>query len=246
VLFARKALVAGGTGLVGSELLALLGEDNRYARVTSLVRREVVTAGRVEHRVVSFDHLDRNEFPRVDDAYCCLGTTRRAAGSDDAFRTVDFDYVLAYARAAQRAGALRFLLVSALGAKAESRILYTRVKGQVEAAVSSLGFEVVGIARPSFLIGARVKARGGEAAALILSGAITPIMVGPLRRFRPIKARTVAAGLIQLAFHAPKGVSVLSSEQIESAVESARLDEEVAPHDSSQPSNFKQSNYKES
>ncbi len=95
MLFARKALVAGGTGLVGSELLALLGEDNRYARVTSLGRREVVTAGRVEHRVVSFDHLDRNEFPKIDDAYCCLGTTRRAAGSDDAFRTVDFDYVLA-------------------------------------------------------------------------------------------------------------------------------------------------------
>ena len=240
--FARNALVAGGTGLVGTELLTLLDEENRYARVTSIVRREMVAAGRVENRVVSFDHLDQSELPEVDDAYCCLGTTRRVAGSDDAFRKVDFDYVLAYARAAQRAGAVRFLLVSAMGAKVESKFLYTRVKGQVEAAISTLGFQVVGIARPSFLIGRRAKARGGETAALILSRAITPIMVGPFRRFRPIEARTVAAGLIHLAFNARDGVSVLSSEQIASAVQSVLVDEEVAPHDSAQPNNFKQPN----
>jgi uncharacterized protein YbjT (DUF2867 family) len=242
VQFERSALVAGGTGLVGTELLTLLGKEDRYGRVTSLVRRETVAAGRIEYRVVSFDDLDRSELPEVDDAYCCLGTTRRAAGSDDAFRKVDFDYILAYARAAQRAGAVRFLLVSAMGAKVESRFLYTRVKGQVEAAVSRLGFQVVGIARPSFLIGRRIKARGGETAALIFSRAITPIMVGPFRRFRPIEAHTVAAGLIRLAFNARGGVSVLSSEQIASAVQSVPEDEEVAQHDSAQPNDFKQSN----
>ncbi len=225
--FARNALVAGGTGLVGTELLTLLGEENRYARVTSLVRREMVAPGRVENRLVSFDHLDRSELPEVGDAYCCLGTTRSVAGSDDAFRKVDFDYVLAYARAAQRAGAVRFLLVSAMGAKVESRFLYTRVKGQVEAAISTLGFQVVGIARPSFLIGRRARARGGETAALVLSHAVTPFMVGPLRRFRPIEARTVAAGLIHLAFNAPEGVSVLSSEKIASAVQPALVGEDV-------------------
>ncbi len=214
--FARNALVAGGTGLVGTELLTLLGEENRYARVTSLVRREMVAPGRVENRLVSFDHLDRSELPEVG-----------VAGSDDAFRKVDFDYVLAYARAAQRAGAVRFLLVSAMGAKVESRFLYTRVKGQVEAAISTLGFQVVGIARPSFLIGRRARARGGETAALVLSHAVTPFMVGPLRRFRPIEARTVAAGLIHLAFNAPEGVSVLSSEKIASAVQPALVGEDV-------------------
>src|SRR6266852_1115382 len=127
--FARNAVVAGGTGLVGTELLKLLDEERRYGRITSLVRQETVAAGRVENRVVSFDDLDRSELPEVDDAYCCLGTTRRVAGSDDAFRKVDFDYVLAYARAAHRAGAIRFLLVSAMGANAQSRFLYTRVKG---------------------------------------------------------------------------------------------------------------------
>jgi len=214
VQFARNAVVAGGTGLVGTELLRLLGEENRYGRVTSLVRRETAAAGRIENRVVSFDHLDRSELSEVDDAYCCLGTTKRVAGSDEAFRKVDFDYILAYARAAHRAGAVRFLLVSALGANAQSRFFYTRVKGEVEAAVSTIGFQVVGIAQPSFLIGHRAKARGGEAAALLLSHAITPFMVAPLRRFRPIEARTVAAGLIHMAFNARKGVIVLSSEEI--------------------------------
>src|SRR5712692_209159 len=175
VQFARNAVVAGGTGLVGTELLRLLGEENRYGRVTSLVRRETAAAGRIENRVVSFDHLDRSELSEVDDAYCCLGTTKRVAGSDEAFRKVDFDYILAYARAAHRAGAVRFLLVSALGANAQSRFFYTRVKGEVEAAVSTIGFQVVGIAQPSFLIGHRAKACGGEAAALLLSHAITQI-----------------------------------------------------------------------
>src|SRR6266852_7725297 len=238
--FARNAVVAGGTGLVGTEILKLLDQERRYGRITSLVRQETVAAGRVENRVVSFDDLDRNELPEVDDAYCCLGTTRRVAGSDDAFRKVDFDYVLAYARAAHRAGAVRFLIVSAMGAKVESRFLYTRVKGQVEAAVSTLGFQVVGIARPSFLIGRRAKARGGETAALVLSHAVTPFMVGPLRCFRPIEARTVAAGLIHLAFSAPEGVSVLSSEEIVSAVQPALVDEALAVHDTVQPNNFEQ------
>jgi len=210
----RRALVAGGTGLVGSELLALLGADARYRNVTSLVRREVSAKARIESCVISFADLDRLELPEIDDAYCCLGTTRSKAGSDDAFRRVDFDYVLAYARAARRAGAVRFLLVSSMGADANSRFLYTRTKGEAEAGVSALGFDVVGIARPSFLVGQRADARPAERAALVIGRIISPLIVGPLRRLRPIEVRMVAAGLIHLAFGAPPGVTVLSSEEI--------------------------------
>jgi len=203
--------------MVGAELLTLLGEDDRYSHVVSLVRRDVVPGRRTESRVVSFEDLDRYTLPDVDDAYCCLGTTRRAAGSDEAFRRVDLDYVLAYARAVQRAGAVRFLLVSAMGANAQSRYLYPRVKGEGEAAVSTLGFSVVGIARPSLLTGHRIEARRGEAAARLASHLVTPFMVGPLRRFRPIEARAVAKGLVHAAFTAPRGVTVLSSEDLEAA-----------------------------
>jgi uncharacterized protein YbjT (DUF2867 family) len=207
--------------MVGAELLKLLNEDGRYSRIVSLVRRDVVPGRRAENRVVSFEDLDRCALPEVDDAYCCLGTTRRTAGSDAAFRRVDLDYVLTYARAVQRAGAVRFLLVSAMGANAHSRLLYPRVKGEVEAAVSSLGFSVVGIARPSLLTGHRTEARGGEAAARLASHLVTPFMVGPLRRFRPIEARAVAKGLVNAAFTAPPGVTVLSSEDLEAAATKA-------------------------
>ncbi len=214
----RRTLVAGGTGLVGSELLALLGADTRYDKVTSLVRREVSARAGIENYVISFADLDRLELPEIDDAYCCLGTTRSAAGSDDAFRRVDLDYVLAYARAARRAGAVRFLLVSSMGADANSRFLYTRTKAEAEMGVSVLGFDVVGIERPSFLMGQRADARSAERAALVIGRIIRPLMVGPLRRFRPIEVSKVAAGLIQLAFDAPPGVTVLSSEEIAVAV----------------------------
>ena len=103
----RRALVAGGTGLVGGELLRLLAQDTRYSHVTSLVRRVVADTGKVENRVVSFDDLERCDLPAVDDAFCCLGTTQRTAGSDAAFRHVDLDYAMVYARAAKKAGAAR-------------------------------------------------------------------------------------------------------------------------------------------
>ncbi len=214
----RRALVAGGTGLVGRELLRLLDRDTRYSHVTSLVRRVVADAGKVENRVVSFDDLERSDLPAVDDAFCCLGTTRRTAGSDAAFRHVDLDYVLAYARAAKKAGAARFLLVSSLGANPESRLLYPRVKGEAEAGVRSLGFSLVGILRPSFLVGTRTEARPGEKTAIAIGGLLGPLMLGPLRRYRPVDARAVANGLVWLAFNAPEGVTVLPSEEIAAIV----------------------------
>ena len=210
----RRALVAGGTGLVGGELVALLGSDSRYSKVTSLVRRDVAAVVGVENRVVSFDELDRSEIPPVDDAFCCLGTTRRAAGSDEAFRHVDLDYVLAYAGAAKRAGAVRFLLVSSIGADSRSRFLYLRTKGEAEEGVRRLGFSVVGIVRPSFLVGQRSGTRTGEAAAIMVGRGLGALMVGPLRRYRPIEASAVAAGLVRLAFDAPAGVTTLSSDAI--------------------------------
>jgi uncharacterized protein YbjT (DUF2867 family) len=213
----RRALVAGGSGLVGGELLTLLANDIRYGHVTSLGRRKLDRRDNVESRVVSFDNLDKTELPSADDAFCCLGTTRRAAGSDEAFRDVDLHYVLAYARAARRAGAMRFLLVSALGANAQSRFLYTRVKGEAEAAVSALGYEVVGIVQPSFLTGRRAQSRLGETAALLLGRVVSPLMAGPLHRFRPVKASAVAAALISMALNDRPGVTVLASEEIAAA-----------------------------
>ncbi len=210
----RSAIVAGGTGLVGGTLLQLLGGDASYQRVTSLVRREVPAPPGVAVQRADFERLDELVLPEVDAAFCCLGTTRRAAGSAAAFRRVDLDYVVAFARLAKRAGAQRFLLVSSLGASPSSPFLYPRTKGECEAAITAIGFTTVVIVRPSFLLGARAQQRAGEAVALRVGQLIRPLLVGALRKYAPVDATAVARTLVRAAATAPAGVLIIESDGI--------------------------------
>src|SRR6266705_743245 len=196
----RTALVAGASGLVGSRVLRLLLEDAAYARVTVLARRELPRSHKkLEQRVVSFD---------------CLGTTMKQAGSPDAFRKVDFTYVVELARVAVRHRASQFLVVTAVGADPQSRILYSRVKGEAEEAVRRLQFEGMQIFRPSLLVGARARSRPAERVAGLLSMLVGWAFVGPLARYRPIKAETVARAMVRVAREAPRGTHVYESEDI--------------------------------
>lgn len=210
----RSALVAGGTGLVGGALLDLLGRDPSYQQTTSLVRRERRAQPGVIMRQVDFERLEEVTLPPVDDAFCCLGTTRRVAGSAAAFRHVDLDYVVAFARLAKRAGALRFMLVSSLGASSGSSFLYPRTKGECEVAVSAIGFSTMVIVRPSFLVGARPEARSAEAVALRVGKLLRPVLVGPLRKYAPVHALAVAKTLVRSAAAAPAGITIIESDAI--------------------------------
>jgi len=210
----RRAVVAGGTGLVGGALLQLLGGDARYRSVTSLVRREIPAPAGVVVQRADFERLDELVLPDVEDAFCCLGTTRRDAGSAAAFRRVDLDYVVAFARRAKRAGALRFMLVSSLGASSRSPFLYPRTKGECEAAIASIGFTTIVIVRPSFLLGARAQKRSGEAAALRVGRVIQPLLVGSLRKYAPVEASEVARTLVRAATTAPPGLTIIESDAI--------------------------------
>lgn len=208
------AVVAGGTGLVGGALLRLLSADARYDRVTSLVRRDVPLPPKVIAQKADFERLDDLTLPHVDDAFCCLGTTRRDAGSAEAFRRVDFDYVTAFARLALRSGAKRFLLVSSVGASARSPFLYPRTKGESEAAIAALGFSTVVILRPSFLTGTRERERAGEAVAVRVGQIIKPLLIGPLRKYASVEGTTVARALVAQAATAPSGVTIIESNDI--------------------------------
>src|SRR2546422_716021 len=210
----RTALVAGASGLVGSRVLRLLLEEPAYARVTVLARRELpLSHKKLEQRVVSFDRLAQiADFPRVHDVFCCLGTTMKQAGSPDAFRKVDFTYVVELARVAVRHRASQFLVVTAVGADPQSRILYSRVKGEAEEAVRRLQFEGMQIFRPSLLVGARAQSRPAERVAGLLSMLVAWAFVGPLARYRPIKAEIVAGAMVRVAREAPRGTHVRSEE----------------------------------
>jgi uncharacterized protein YbjT (DUF2867 family) len=218
----RTALVAGASGLVGGHLLRLLLADGRYARVITLGRRPVPTRHpQLDQRVVDLAALDAlGDFPAGDDVFCCLGTTIKTAGSQQAFRKVDYDYVLGFARAGQRAGAAQFLLVSALGADPASRIFYSRVKGEVEAAVRQLPYRGIQIFRPSFLMGERAQVRLAERLAVPVARAMGPLLVGSLRRYRPIQAADVARAMIQIAKDAPRGPNVFEYDGIMAAARS--------------------------
>ena len=210
----RKALLAGATGLVGSALLPMLSDSPRYGEVHVLVRRSV--AGLVAHdkaRVHLVDFADLPaDLPAVDDAYIALGTTIKVAGSQAAFRQVDLDFVVNTARAARARGATRLAVVSALGANAGARVFYNRVKGEMQAAVATLGFACVTIAQPSLLLGDRAAlgqpVRAGEVWGERL---LAPIRWLVPKGVRPIRARDVAAALLAATLAGEPGVHILGS-----------------------------------
>jgi uncharacterized protein YbjT (DUF2867 family) len=212
-----RALLLGATGLVGGNVLDLLLNDPAYGRVVVLGRRPVDRRHpRLEQHVAELGRLDEHAGHfAVDDVFCCLGTTIRAAGSQEAFRRVDHDYVVGAARVAAAAGARRYLLVTAAGADSGSRFFYNRVKGDAEAGVRAQPFQGVVILRPSLILGPRAERRAAEALAQRVAPALGALLIGPLRRYRAVEAKTVARAMVRLAKERPRGVRVVESEEIQ-------------------------------
>ena len=205
----RSALILGATGLVGGECLRQFAASDHFPRVIALTRRPLPEVPpRVETHVVDFERLeDAAAAFRVSHIVCAVGTTIKKAGTQEAFRRVDHDYPLAAARLGLREGARHFLLVSALGASARSRIFYSRVKGEVEDAIRALSYRSVTIVRPSLLLGERGEFRLGEAIGKVFAG----LLPG---RYRPVHAREVAAALLRAAIEDRPGVRVIESMEI--------------------------------
>jgi uncharacterized protein YbjT (DUF2867 family) len=208
-----KLLLAGATGLVGSHVLRLALADARITQVNAPVRRPLSTAhAKLFAPVVDYDALPEEAgWWQADAVICALGTTMKAAGSEDAFRRVDHDYPLAVARQARAQGTPTYVLNSATGADARSRFFYHRVKGELELALAQLGFASLTYARPGLIGGKRNERRPAERAAI---AALT--VLGPLlpRRWRLCPAQTIAQAMLDAAVHAPRGVHVLPAESL--------------------------------
>jgi uncharacterized protein YbjT (DUF2867 family) len=168
----------------------------------------------VQWHTVDFAQLPA--LPAAGLAFCCLGTTIRQAGSQAAFRAVDFDAVLAFARAAQAAGVRHFAVVSALGASPRAAGFYNRVKGEMEQAIGALGFGSVVIARPSLLAGDRAALgqppRTAERLALWLTTPIAGLIPASVR---PINAQTVARAMIAASRQPQAGVRIVESGELQ-------------------------------
>lgn len=213
------ALVAGATGLIGRRLVRLLIESDDYDRVHLLVRRPTgITDDRLVEHAIDFDKLpDAGEdVGSVDHAFCALGTTIRTAGSREAFRRVDHDYVVAFAKLARDLGAQQFAVVSSLGADPDTRSFYLRVKGETERDLEALGLPRLVILRPSLLTGGRDEFRPGEKVSQLLLGITSPLLVGRLGRIRPVSDEQVARAMLGSVKNEGSAVRVIESEDIRS------------------------------
>jgi uncharacterized protein YbjT (DUF2867 family) len=204
----RIALVAGATGMVGGLLLDTLLDAPDYGRVFALTRRPLGREHpRLANRVVVFGRMAEQLKGLVpNDAYCCLGTTIAQAGSQEAFREVDLDAVLTFAQAARSLGATRFIVVSSVGADTRSKKFYLRTKGEMEDAVTAVGFPSVDILQPSLLLGARKQVRPVELLGSVLAPVINPFLGGKREIYRAIPAATVAKGMLGAARRGGRGV----------------------------------------
>jgi uncharacterized protein YbjT (DUF2867 family) len=213
----RTAIVAGATGLVGRHLVARLLMRPEWTRVTVVGRRTPpIEHSRLESLAARLDGLDRAlSGRRWDDAFCCLGTTMKKAGSKAAFRAVDLDGVTAFARAARSAGAGFLGLVSAAGASADSTNFYLQTKGHAEREVEACRFPSLAIARPGVLKGQRDESRPAERLAILVAPLTDVLMQGPLARYRSVAADVVADALVVAALDAKRGARRLEPEDMQ-------------------------------
>jgi uncharacterized protein YbjT (DUF2867 family) len=214
----RTALIAGGSGLVGGFLLRQLLDTPEYDRVVAVGRRPLELAHpRLVQVIAEFNALEKVIADlQCQDAFCCLGTTIKKAGSHAAFRAVDHAAVLAFAWMARRNGAGRFFVVSSLGANSGSQFFYNRVKGETEEALEVLDFGTLGIFRPSLLLGPRAEPRLGERLGAALMWLADPLLLGALRKYRAVEAETVARAMLRCSFGRPdQGVLIFRSDEIQ-------------------------------
>ncbi len=205
-------LLAGGSGLVGSFVLQQALADARVSQLVALTRVPLPVHPKLVNPVVDFEQLSADAaWCRVDAAICCLGTTMRKAGSQAAFRRVDYDYPLMIARRVREHGARAYALVSAMGADAGSRIFYNRTKGELEVALDELGFPSLSLLRPGLIGGDRQESRTGERLAAYVLGRLDAVLPA---RYRIVPAERIAHRLLEVALIAAPGRQVIESQHI--------------------------------
>ncbi|BDD08771.1 nucleoside-diphosphate sugar epimerase [Fulvitalea axinellae] len=214
----KNALIAGATGLIGKSLAKQLANTGHYDNVFALVRKPVdLGSEKIKTIVCDFENLDGLDLPTISDLFCCLGTTIKKAGSQEAFRKVDFEYPLNFARWGREQGAERYFIVTAIGANAKSSVFYNKTKGEAEDAITKLQFSSTYFFRPSLLLGKRDEKRAGEDFAKTISGIMNLFLVGFLKKYRAIQASDVAKAICSVSVNSqkPEGLRILESDLIQ-------------------------------
>jgi uncharacterized protein YbjT (DUF2867 family) len=211
----KTAVIAGATGLIGNALLQRIVDSKRYTQVVVIGRRvpELVHEKIIPIISHDFNNLDENlSGRRIDDVFCCLGTTMAKAGSREKFYEVDYHFPVRLAQAALGLGAKQYLIVTALGADNKSSIFYNRVKGEVEEALKGIGYSTVHIFRPSLLLGERDEKRAGEDMAKKVYRFFNFLIP---RKYKAIEGSRVAEAMLDAAAADRTGIFVHSSAEMQ-------------------------------
>ena len=204
-----KAILVGSSGLIGGELLKLLEADSDFTEVIALIRKKSQNSNaKIKETIVDFEAIPTSIFQGIDVVFCCLGTTIGKAGSKEAFEKVDYQYPLEIAKIAFENGVKKYEIVTALGSSAQSSIYYNQVKGRVEEALAAIGFESLGIFRPSMLLGDRQEFRLGEKIGKAFMQAFAFLIPDT---YKAIHASKVAEAMIDFAKTSNNGCNIIES-----------------------------------
>ncbi len=214
----KKAIVIGATGLIGEILVQNLLKNNAYQKVIVVVRRSIgIQHAKLEEKINDYANvLEDLKSLQGDELFCCIGTTIKKAGSKEAFEKVDLDIPANFAKLAAQNGITKMLVVSSLGANLHTSNFYLKTKAQMEHAVGKNLIETVVFFRPSLLLGSRKEFRFGEKLAMIFMPLFNFVLLGGWRKYRAIKAVTVAKAMINVANSDMEGLFYLESDKVQS------------------------------
>ncbi|NVO03593.1 MAG: NAD(P)H-binding protein [Bacteroidetes bacterium] len=215
----KKALLVGANGLVGSNCLMELLDDPFYEKVEIWVRNSMkLSHPKLIEKIVDFDNLESIQSEEINHVYCCLGTTIKKAGSQEAFIKVDYTYVVELAKFCEKISVEKLLVVSSIGAKEKSSNFYLKTKGRMEEAIKLYNIPGIYIFQPSFLLGKRNETRIGESIGKVLINASGVFMFGKLAKYKGIEAKTVAKSMIHFAKSSSNGIQIIESDQIKNSL----------------------------
>lgn len=207
----KTAIVLGATGLIGKKVTEHLLKNDTYSTVIILVRKPLnINHPKLKQHIFNYDAID-NTLLKGDEIFCCLGTTIKTAGSKEAFRKVDLDYVVNVAKASKGNGINHFAVISAMGANKNSTVFYNQIKGEMEEAIKAIGFDSTYVIRPSLLLGNRKEFRFGE-----LIGKFFMITLSFLipKKYRAIYDLQVAIAMIHFMNQTERGFFVKENDEL--------------------------------
>lgn len=210
----KVAIIIGASGLTGKALLYQLLQDDSFSRVIIFVRKEIaISHEKLSQHVIDFNLLNSyKDLVKGDVVFCCMGTTIKTAGSQEAFTKVDYSYLVEFAKLAKENDVPVFCLQSSLGADAKSNNFYLKTKGETEDAIKSLNFQSFATFRPSMLLGDRTEFRLGEKIGKAVMQTLSFAFIGKLKRYKAIHVKQVANAMIKHAKSSNTGNAIIENE----------------------------------